>query len=216
MTKFRAALGLAAALILSACYPPTTSHPLGTTVGLKADPALTGTWRGVDPDGKPSYFHFLAPSDGTQSVVIAEAGPKAEDWNYVTLTTAKLGANRFMNARMTIANGKPEGPDEPAPAGTVPVLYRIDAKGTLTLALMDETAVKAAITRRQDQGHDRAGRHGRRGDHGRARDARQIPGDAGGAGVVQQAVLHGAEGGVGDALRFVAVRRRGAEPVGLA
>jgi hypothetical protein len=145
MTKFRAALGLAAALILSACYPPTTSHPVGTTAGLKLDTALTGTWRGVDDDGKPSYFHFLAPSDGTQSVVIAEAGPKAEDWNYVTLTTAKLGANRFMNARMTIANGKPEGADAPAPPGTVPVLYRIDAKGVMTLSMMDETAVKAAI-----------------------------------------------------------------------
>jgi hypothetical protein len=145
MTKFHTTLALAAALILSACYPPTTSHPVGTTAGLKVDTALTGTWRGVADDGKPSYFHFLAPSDGTQSVIIAESGPKAEDWNYVTLTTAKLGANRFMNARMEIANGKPESGDAEAPAGTVPVLYRIDAKGVMTLAMMDETAVKAAI-----------------------------------------------------------------------
>jgi hypothetical protein len=143
MTKFPTALALCLGLILSACYPPTTSHPVGTTAGLKVDAALTGTWRGVNDDGKPSYFHFLAPSDGTLSVIIAESGPKAEDWNYVTLTTAKLGANRFMNARMEISNGKPESAD--APAGTVPVLYRIDAKGVMTLSMMDETAVKAAI-----------------------------------------------------------------------
>lgn len=146
MTKFHAVLAFAAALLLSACYPPVTRSPVGTTAGLKPDPVLLGTWKGNSSDGKPSYFHFLLQNGGTITAIIVESGPKAEDWNYVTLTTATLGANRFMNARMLLSNGIPEGGDPAVqPNGTVPVLYRIDAKGILTMFLMDEKAVKAAI-----------------------------------------------------------------------
>jgi len=142
MTRIKYVLALAATLALTACYPPTTSHPVGTTAGLKPDPVLQGTWKGVNSDGKPFYMHFLPQSDGTLSAVIVESGPKAEDWNVVTATTTTLGANHYMNARLLWTNGKPEN----APAGTVPVLYRMDAKGQLTFSLMDEAAVKAAIT----------------------------------------------------------------------
>ena len=146
MKAFPAALALAAALVLSACFPPTTSRPVGTTVGLKPDSALIGTWKGSSDDGKPSYFHFMQQSDGSISALLVESGPKAEDWNFVMLTTARLGASRFMNARMLLSNGKPDSDNEGAPPhGSVPVLYRIDAKGTLTLFMMDEPATKAAI-----------------------------------------------------------------------
>jgi len=141
MTRLKYVLALAATLGLAACYPPTTSHPIGTTAGLKPDPMLTGTWKGTNSDGKAFYMHFLPQSGGTLSVVIVESGPKAEDWNVVTATTVTLGANHYMNAQLLWTNGKPEN----APAGTVPVLYRRDAKGALTFALMDETAVKAEI-----------------------------------------------------------------------
>ncbi|MEJ0027303.1 MAG: hypothetical protein WDN01_14860 [Rhizomicrobium sp.] len=142
MTRIKIALALAATLVVTACYPPTTSHPVGTTAGLKPDPVLTGTWKGTNSDGKPFYLHFLQQSDGTLSAVIVESGPKAEDWNVVTATTATLAGNHYMNARLLWTNGKPEE----APAGTVPVLYRLDAKGVLTFSLLDEGAVKAAIT----------------------------------------------------------------------
>ncbi|HEY0107613.1 MAG TPA: hypothetical protein VGB91_16140 [Rhizomicrobium sp.] len=141
MSRVTFAFALAAIFALAACYPPVTTHPVGTTAGLAPDPALTGLWKGTNSDGKPGYFHFLQQSDGTTVALIVEAGPKAEDWNVATLTTARLGANRVMNATLQWTNDKPET----APPGTVPVLYRIDARGTLTLALMDETAVKAAI-----------------------------------------------------------------------
>jgi hypothetical protein len=141
MTKFPAALALCLGLVLSACYPPTTSHPVG--VAGKPDPALTGTWRGTNEDGKPGYFHFLTPSDGAITVLIAEGGPKAEDWNVASVTASRLGANRFFNARLVSSNGKPE---EGAPAGTVPILAKTDAKGQMSLFMMDETMVKAAIT----------------------------------------------------------------------
>lgn len=139
MTRISTAAALCAALTLAACYPPTTSHPVGVA---SPDAALTGTWRGTNDDGKPGYIHFLRKEDGSFTALLVETGAKAEDWNVVTLTTAKLGASRFMNATMLSNDGKPE---DGAPRGTVPVLYRIDAKGQLTLAMMDEDAVKAAI-----------------------------------------------------------------------
>ena len=141
MNRTMRMLSLLAALALAACYPPITTHPIGTTRGLAPDPALTGLWKGTNSDGKPSYIHFLQQSDGLTVAVIVDAGPKAEDWMVANLTTARLGVNRVMNAKLLWTNDKPE--DEPP--GTVPVLYRIDAKGTLTLALMDEDKVKASI-----------------------------------------------------------------------
>ncbi len=141
MTRIKYVLALAATLALAACYPPITSHPVGTTAGLKPDPVLTGTWKGANSDGKPFYMHFLQHSDATLSVVIVESGPKAEDWSVATATTATLGGNRYMNAQLLWTNGKPEN----APSGTVPVLYRMDAKGVLTFLLPDERSVKAAI-----------------------------------------------------------------------
>ena len=156
MTRIKHVIALAATLALAACYPPTTSHPVGTTAGLRPDPLLSGTWTGINADGKPFYLHFLQQSDGTLSAVIVESGPKAEDWNVVTATTATLGANHYMNARLLWTNGKPEN----APAGTVPVLYRLDAKGTLTFALMDENAVKAAIAAGKIKGTVEKGQFG--------------------------------------------------------
>ncbi len=142
MTRFRVVLAVLTTLVLSACYPPTTSRPVGSTAAQTPDAALTGTWKGRNDDGKEGYIHFLRQSDGSFIALLVETGPKAEDWNTVTLTTARLGGNRFMNAKLLPNSGKTE--DE-APAGTVPVLYRIDAKGVLTLALPDEDRVKAAI-----------------------------------------------------------------------
>jgi hypothetical protein len=141
MTGFRIVLALAATLALAACYPPTTSHPVGTTAGLGSDPVLTGLWKGTDSDGKAHYAHFLHQSDGTLTILLVEAGPKAEDAINITATTAKLGANRLMNAKLVWTNNKPEE----EPRGTVPVLYTLGAKGELTIALMDEHKVKDAV-----------------------------------------------------------------------
>lgn len=146
MKFFRPFLAALAALALAACYPPTTSHPIGMTTGLKPDPVLTGLWKGHPPDPKQAggYFHFLPQQDGSITVILVESGEKPDgEWNLITLTTGKTGANRFINARILSSNGKPE---TGAPSGTVPVLYRLDAKDRMTLYLMDETAVKGAIT----------------------------------------------------------------------
>ena len=148
MTKFRAVLALAAALVLSACYPPMSKYPVGGTAA-KPDPVLVGLWKGTpaDTNERGVYFHFLPRQDGTITLMMVQAGNQPDgDWYFATLTTAKLGANHFMNARLILSNGIQEGGDPAVqPAGTVPVLYRIDAKGEMSAFTMDEDKVKAAI-----------------------------------------------------------------------
>ncbi|MBS0278371.1 MAG: hypothetical protein JSR81_12180 [Proteobacteria bacterium] len=146
-------LAAATLLLLAGCYPPTTTHPVGTTAGLSNDAALTGLWRGKmhNDEGHDIYFHFLPQSDGTITVVMVQGGSEPDgDWSVAAVTTATLGANHFMNAQLLYDGGSAE--DKNAPHGNVPLLYRMDGPNRIALFLMDEDAAKAAI-----QAHDISG-----------------------------------------------------------
>ena len=138
-------LAVAAALLLAGCYPPMTTHPVGTTTTIANDPALTGLWRGKSDqsDERGLYFHFLPAGDNTITVVMVQAGGEPDgDWMVATITTATLGGNHIMNAQLKFSDGKAEDDDRP---GTIPLLYRFEGPGRLALYLMDEDATKAAI-----------------------------------------------------------------------
>ncbi len=151
------------ALLLLGCFPPTTTHPVGTTAGLANDPTLTGLWRGKmesSDAGRDVYFHFLPTADGTITVVLVQAGAEPDgDWSVASITTAALGPNHFMNGRMVMSNGKPEDDNETT-RGTIPLLYRADGQGRLVLFLLDEDAVKAAIKAHQIAGVVEEGQFG--------------------------------------------------------
>jgi hypothetical protein len=139
---------LGAALLLQACLPPATTHPVGSTVGLHNDPALTGLWRARMENGgiaeRGAYFHFLPKLDGSITVVLVQAGNKPDgDWSVASITTATLGANHFFNAKLTATGDKPDAED--TMPNTMPMLYRFDGPRRLTLFFMDEDAAKAAI-----------------------------------------------------------------------
>ena len=140
MTRFRALLGLLMVFSLGACYPPSTSNPVGKTAGLKPDPALTGLWKGTSAQGETGYFHFLPQDNGTITVLLIAGTDK--EWMLVTATTATLGPNHLMNARLVSSNGIAE---TGGPKGTFPVLYQFDGKSGLKLSLLDERKVKAAL-----------------------------------------------------------------------
>jgi hypothetical protein len=145
MKTVRLLLLAAAMAALAACYPPVTSHPVGSTSGLKPDPVLDGLWKGQphDTSERGVYFHFLPRPDGTITLITVATGDKPDaDWDAITMTTGRAGNNRFMNIRLVSDNGKPE---KDPPAGTIPVLYRLDAKGQMTIWLTDENATKDAI-----------------------------------------------------------------------
>jgi hypothetical protein len=156
----RAALAAFVMLALAACYPPTTSHPIGTTTGLKLDPLLVGLWKASPPEPgeRGAYYHFLPRLDGTITVLVVQTGNEPDgDWTHITLTTGTAGANHFMNAQLLGSDGKP---DEGSPGGTVPVLYRVDKKGQISLYLTDETLTKAAITAGKIKGTIGTGEYG--------------------------------------------------------
>jgi hypothetical protein len=146
MNRIRATLAFGLVLLLAACYPPVTMRPVGSTAGIRNDAALAGTWRTLphDDDKGGGYFHFLPRKDGGYLVIaVPEAGSESEDVLIAMVTSARFAPGfGYLNAVLSDPRGI-RLPDNPP--GTVPVLYRFDAKGTLSLYLPDEKATKAAI-----------------------------------------------------------------------
>jgi hypothetical protein len=146
-----AVLGLAA-LFVAACLPVTTTNPVGSTVGFKADPALIGLWKGHGEDGddQDGYFYFLRNEDGSITAILITPGKDTDDWATFTLETATLGPNHLMNVREGLKNGKPN--DEELAKANIPMLYRIERDGKLTLALLDDEATAATVKAGKIQG----------------------------------------------------------------
>jgi len=136
----------AAATMLAACIPVTTRTPVGTTVGLGSDPGLYGMWEGWAKDGKDTAFIAIVPgTEGDTTAILMDmtVPAKSGDWTVYTVTTATLGGYRYMNARAKFADGgQAKGR---AAENSFPIFYRVAADGTLTLALLDEDAAKAAV-----------------------------------------------------------------------
>lgn len=139
-------LATALTLLLASCFPPTTTHPVGTAAGIANDPALVGLWRGKmqNDEQRDVYFHFLPSGDGTITVVLVQGGAEPDgDWSVASVTTTAVGGNHIMNARLTFNNGKAD--EEDMGRNTIPLLYRFEGSNRLVLYLMDEDATKAAI-----------------------------------------------------------------------
>ena len=148
MKSIRLAFLALAALALAACYPPTTKHPVGSTIGLKNDPLILGSWKAAPQTGAKEneffYFHFLAGKDGILAVLVPNGGA-ASDLVLVKLTTVRVGAVGILNARLVPGPDADTSNSSDDPAGTIPVLYRLDARGRLLLFTLDEDATKNAI-----------------------------------------------------------------------
>ncbi|HWD29265.1 MAG TPA: hypothetical protein VG387_18985 [Rhizomicrobium sp.] len=135
----RVAVLLFAALSLGACV--MVKEPIGTTVGYRNDPALEGRWTGNDDKSGSGDLQVTTNSDRAMSVTVTDtnAGTGEQDHLAMTLTTVKLGHNRYMN----ISDVRGDKPDDSYPS-SLPLLYRSDGR-TLSLYALDEKAVQAAI-----------------------------------------------------------------------
>lgn len=144
MRSIRFMLAALAVLVLGACYPPTTSHPIGTTVGLKRDPSLMGLWKAQPDPGQQRFYYYdlLSTKDGAIFAILVPDQGEASDVMMFKLTTARVGDFGFMNVRV-MKDSEHETPDQPK--GSVPVLYRFDAKGRLVIFLLDGEATDSAI-----------------------------------------------------------------------
>ncbi|MBI3677123.1 MAG: hypothetical protein HY243_10980 [Proteobacteria bacterium] len=162
MTRFHTAVALCLSLLVAACLPVTSTSPVGSTAGLKSDPALFGIWKGK-PKGADnnSYFVFLPPKGDAQDdmggVLIFSLDPNDSGLMTMSIQTSELGNLHFMNARMVSEDAKPS--DDPESKNTFPVLYEF-SHGKLTLYLIDEDAVKAAIAAGKIEGMIEPGTYG--------------------------------------------------------
>ena len=133
--------------MLAGCLPVTTKTPVGTTTGLGTDPALYGTWRGVPPDKKTEgdvTIHFVKLKDGTLSALQVFTEPKHDDdgWESYAVQTSTLAGQHYLNVMWTSENGKPV--DTSAKDAIFPLRYTVKGR-TLTLYILDEDKVKAAV-----------------------------------------------------------------------
>ena len=162
MRLHRAALAIACTLLLAGCLPVTSTTSVGTTAGLGADEALIGTWigRSEDQPGNDQkdkstvYFHFVpAKPQDTPAIIAVEVGCSNnkcdKEIDLYELRTAKLGDNKFIDVLKFSDINKGVDADNASDnglnGGSVPVLYKFGKHHTLTLYLLDEDKVKAAI-----------------------------------------------------------------------
>src|SRR6185437_16562226 len=142
MKALRMFVAVYAVFLLTACYPVTTTSPIGTTVGFSTDTALAGLWRAemAQSDDEVVFFHFLPMDDGSFKVVIVSGGEKLNgEWSVARVKAASLGDNHFLNAEMVFDNGKRTSDPK---HGTVPLLYRFETDGRVSLFLISEDAAK--------------------------------------------------------------------------
>ena len=151
MKAIRYTLAALAVLALAACYPPSTSRPIGSTVGFKNDPSLEGLWQTQpDSDGhKFLYYHLLNTKNGTMFAVVVPDRGGDFTTAILKLTTVRFGNFGFLNARFMM-DPQHELPDQSP--GTIPVLYRFDAKDKSEIYIPDEGATDDAIRARKIAG----------------------------------------------------------------
>jgi hypothetical protein len=147
MKAFRVLVAFYAVFLTAACYPVTTSSPIGTSAGFSADPALAGLWRAemAQSTGETVYFHFLPAQDGSFKVVMVSSSEKLDgDWSVARVTAANVGDHHFLNAELVFSDDKRQ---DNSARGTVPLFYRVEKDGRVSLFLMSEDAAKNAIQR---------------------------------------------------------------------
>lgn len=156
--RFAAALLL---LALAACLPVTSKVPVGSTEGFRPDPMLFGTWMATTKDdGGSSYIHILGNSDGTMTALLVTPPRKESlgEWSQYRLRTARLGANRYMNAQEIGNNG--DAARGPLSEQHVVLLYKALSPHRVTIYEMDEKAMAAAIRAGEIAGEIEPGKDG--------------------------------------------------------
>jgi len=158
MAAWRFAVMAALALTLSACV--SLPGPIGGSAGFKNDPALRGLWYGkTDKDGDAAYYHVLPNADNTTTIVgVGASNDDKGGWGVLTVTTAVLGDNHYINAREVFEDGKPKS-DPENPDTWYSGLYRLDGD-VLTIYTFDEKKVAAEVRAKHIAGTITQGRFG--------------------------------------------------------
>jgi hypothetical protein len=127
-------------LILSACFVTSDNRVDGT--GPDADPALVGTWRGLDDEGKIEkdvFLHVIAHKTGEG---LALALIDKDSFMILDGTTVQAGPHRYLNATFKDMPGTSK--EDRALLGLHIVRYEVKGK-TLRLWLLDSTKIPDAV-----------------------------------------------------------------------
>ena len=161
MRIIHSAVALCCTVLLAACFPPMTAHPVGGANALP-DPSYVGTWNAkmaqADPGKQDAVFVFRMKG-GKLTVLITDPKEKHHDDDIgAELTGAMVGGNRFLNARLVATNNHQD--DSGQPPGTFPVLCKFTDARHASLYLMNDDATKAAIKAGKIKGHVEPGQFG--------------------------------------------------------
>ena len=130
-------------LLLAGCVP-TAENPITSKKGA-GDQSLIGAWKGTSNDNTPIWLHFLRGKDNEIGAVLMPrgTGDKAPDeWSAFRVVTAEIKGTHYMSALWDYNDGKPtEGRDK----GYHLLRYAIASDGTLSLWLVDEEKLIAAV-----------------------------------------------------------------------
>lgn len=137
-------LAIALLLALVSCGPPRSDHPLSDPSQSKLDAKLMGSWRGTK-EGDAVFFHVMEKEKGLFDAVLVGQDKKK---GAVVLTfegfSTELNGKRYLNLRPKKAKDDYGEEWDVAPRWLF-AMYSV-TNGALTLSLMDEELVKAAVT----------------------------------------------------------------------
>jgi hypothetical protein len=134
---------LCGVILIASCGPPRSDNPLSDPSKAKMDPKLVGRWSGTK-DKQPVFFQVSEKENGVfDAVLVAQDEKKGA----VVLTfegfSTELNGKRYMNLRPKTATDD-YGEHWDVKPRYLFVLYSV-ANGALSLSLMDEELMKAAV-----------------------------------------------------------------------
>jgi hypothetical protein len=125
---------------LSGCFVTSVNRVDGT--GVDADPAMVGTWRGLDEDGrieKDVFLHVIAHKSGEG---LGLALIDKDSFMLLDGTTVQAGPHRYLNATLKDMPGT--SAEDRALLGLHIVKYEVKGK-TLKLWLLDAQKITDAV-----------------------------------------------------------------------
>ena len=142
MPRWTSLMGACLLLILTACCPLTSDHPLGMVQDAQYDARLTGAWRLDAADGEPAFVH-LAKADGNRIQVLAleQKQNGRMEWAAFTVFGIAKAGDRYLNIDLKEVDTEEARNHE----GYILIRYSLPDKNTLVLERLRLQAVVAAI-----------------------------------------------------------------------
>lgn len=142
---------LPALLVAVSCGPPGSKHPLTDPAAAKADPRLAGTFVGA-LEGARTVLHLFPKTGASLDLVLV--GDDKEKGAAVLVFDAfpsVVGGRTYLNLRSKTFQG-PYGEDPKLAEEWIFARYEVSPRGALTLWVMTEDEVKAAVEAGKLQG----------------------------------------------------------------